>query len=63
MGPGAAAQDRVLRELEPSEPYIGRRGCPIDHKVAQRLKRGAGERAGSCPIQPTEFWPAAQNGR
>ena len=39
----------ALLELEPSEPYIGRRGCPIDHKVAQRLNHGrrlnhAGER-------------------
>ena len=41
MGPGAAAQDMVLRELEPSEPYIGRRGCPIDHKVTQSRRRRA----------------------
>ena len=55
MGPGAAAQDMVLRELGPSEPYIGRRGCPIDHKVAQRLNRGAGERAGSGPSSQLNF--------
>ena len=55
MGPGAAAQDMVLRELEPSEPYIGRRGCPIDCNVAQRLNRGAGERAGSGPSSQLNF--------
>ena len=31
----------------------------IDCKVAQRLNRGAGERAGSGPSQPTEFWQAS----
>ena len=45
----------ALLELEPSEPYTGRRGCPIDHKVAQRLNRGAGERAGSCPSSQLNF--------
>ena len=45
----------ALLELEPSEPYIGRRGCPIDHKVAQRLNRGAGERAGSGPSSQLNF--------
>ena len=45
----------ALLELEPSEPYIGRRGCPIDHEVAQRLNRGAGERAGSCPSSQLNF--------
>ena len=45
----------ALLELEPSEPYIGRRGCPIDHKVAQRLNRGAGERAASGPSSQLNF--------
>ena len=45
----------ALLELEPSEPYMGRRGCPIDHKVAQRLNRGAGERAGSGPSSQLNF--------
>ena len=37
--------------------------CPIDHKVAQRLNRGAGERAGSGPSSQLNFGRAAQNGR
>jgi hypothetical protein len=54
---GGAARDCLgaLLELEPSEPYIGRRGCPIDHKVAQRLNRGAGERAASGPSSQLNF--------
>ena len=52
----------ALLELEPSEPYIGRRGCPIDHKVAQRLNRGAGERAGSGPASQLNFGWAAKTG-
>ena len=52
MGPGAATQDMVLRELERSEP-VSRppRTTPIDEEV----RRGAGERAGSRPSSQLNF--------
>ena len=41
MGPGAAAQDMVLRELEPSEPLYRPRTNLIDYKAAQGVDRAA----------------------